>query len=368
MTRLQELHTAHGQSPWLDNLTRDYFRNGKLENLIGEGIRGVTANPTTFAHAITGTDAYDTQLAALLSADPTIEAAYWQLVIDDTEDALNLFRPVHQASDCTDGFVSLEIAPELAADTVATINSVRDVQRWIDRPNLMVKIPATDAGIPAIQAMTAEGHNINITLIFSLGRYEQVIEAYLTGLESLLKSGGDISQVHSVASFFVSRVDTEVDRRLEAVGTDQALSLRGLAAIAQAKLAYQLFRTRFASERWERLRAVGARPQRPLWASTSTKSPNYPDTMYVDELIGPDTVTTLTETTIAAFNDHGTLTQTIDQYPDRAARSLHQIAELGIDMHEVTAVLERQGIERFRTDQMTAFDALHHKASAIAVH
>jgi transaldolase len=365
MTRLQDLHVEHNQSPWLDNLTRDYLHNGELEKLIADGIRGVTANPSTFAKAITGSDAYDLQLRALLSAGGTLEDAYWQLVIDDVADALEVFGPLHRESRGTDGFVSLEVAPALAGDTRATIGAARNFHQRINQPNLMVKIPATDAGIPAIRAMTAEGRNINITLIFSLARYEQVIEAYMSGLENLVEGGGDASQVHSVASFFVSRVDTEVDRRLQAVGTDYALSLRGQAAVSQARLAYHLFETRFASDRWKRLRILGARNQRPLWASTSTKNPDYRDTMYVDDLIGPDTVNTLTEATIAAVEDHGVLLRTLDRDRDGAAEVIERIAELGIDMDDVAQALEQQGIERFITDQKTAMEALGRKSSAV---
>jgi transaldolase len=365
MTRLQDLHTEHSQSPWLDNLTRDYLRNGALRELIVKGIRGVTANPSTFAKAITGSDAYDHQVRALLSAGGSIEDVYWQLVIDDVADALEVFGPLHEESQGTDGFVSLEIAPELAGDTAATIEAARYFHQRIDQPNLMVKIPATDAGIPAIRAMTAEGRNINITLIFSLDRYEQVIDAYVSGLEELVEAGGDASQVHSVASFFVSRVDTEVDRRLQVIGTDDAISFQGHAAVSQASLAYQLFRTRFASDRWERLEVVGARRQRPLWASTSTKNPDYRDTMYVDDLIGPDTVTTLTESTIEAFENHGMLNRTLDRDIDRAADALSQIANLGIDMDDVAKTLERQGIDRFIADQKTATEAISRKSSVV---
>jgi transaldolase len=365
MTRLQDLHIEHDQSPWLDNLTRDYLRNGALQELIAKGIRGITANPSTFAKAITGSDAYDLQLRALLAAGSTIDDAYWQLVIDDVADALEAFRPLHEESRGTDGFVSLEVAPGLAGDTNATIGAARKFHQRINRPNLMVKIPATDAGIPAIRAMTAEGRNINITLIFSLTRYEQVIEAYMSGLEELVEAGGDASQVHSVASFFVSRVDTEVDRRLEGIGTESALSLQGRAAVSQARLAYQLFQARFASDRWESLRIVGARNQRPLWASTSTKNPDYRDTMYVDDLIGPDTVNTLTESTIEAVEDHGVLKRTLDRDTDRATEVLRQISELGIDMNDVAKTLEEQGIKRFIADQKTATDALGRKSTSV---
>jgi transaldolase len=262
--------------------------------------------------------------------------------------------------------VSVEVAPELARDTGATIAAAHDLHQRIARPNLFVKIPATGEGVPAIQAMIAEGRSINVTLIFSLARYAEVIEAYLAGLEALARRGGDLASVQSVASFFVSRVDTEVDRRLEAVGTGRALGLRGRAAVAQARLAYRLFQERFAGDRWERLAARGARPQRPLWASTSTKNPAYPDTLYVDALIGPDTVTTLPEATIAAFEDHGAVARTIDSGVDGAAAVMRALAGVGVDMDDVGRVLEDQGVDAFHQSFVHVLDALERKARQLA--
>ncbi len=283
MTVVERLYTDYGQSPWLDNLTRGYLRDGTLARMVADGIRGVTANPTIFTKAIVGSADYDEQFAALTAAGRPLEDAYWQLVVDDIVIALAVLRPVFDASGGTDGFVSIEVAPELARDTQATLAAARALHERIAAPNLFVKIPATAEGVPAIQSMIAEGRSINITLIFSLTRYEQIIEAYLSGLEAFVERGGDPSRVHSVASFFVSRVDTEVDRRLDdGRHRRRRRTLRGQAAIAQAKLAYRLFRERFAGERWQRLAALGAHPQRPLWASTSTKNPAYPDTRYVD--------------------------------------------------------------------------------------
>ena len=287
ITKLQRLHSEYGQSPWLDNLTRSYLRDGTLARMVADGIRGVTANPTIFANAIGGSDEYDEQFSALLSAGYSIEDAYWALIVTDTTDALAVLRPVFDESGGADGYVSIEVAPELARDTTATIAAARGLHARIDKPNLFVKIPATAEGVPAIQAMIAEGRSINITLIFSLTRYAQVVDAYLSGLEAFADAGGDPSTVRSVASFFVSRVDTEVDRRLEGIGGREALGLRGQCALAQAKLAYRLFDEQFSSERWGRLAALGAHRQRPLWASTSTKNPAYPDTRYVDGIIGP---------------------------------------------------------------------------------
>lgn len=279
MTRLHRLYAEHGQSPWLDNITRRY-PPGILARLVDDGVRGVTANPTIFSRAIQDSEDYDQQFASLMADGATVDDAYWQLVISDIVAALRILRPVYEASGGRDGFVSLEVAPDLARDTLGTVLAARGLHERINQPNLLVKIPATPEGIPAIEAMIAEGRSINITLVFSLVRYDQVIEAYLSGLEALVENGGDPSCVHSVASFFVSRVDTEVDRRLQAIGTDAALGLRGKAAVAQAKVAFRLFRQRFDGKRWERLAGLGADLQRPLWASTSTKNPAYPDTMY----------------------------------------------------------------------------------------
>ena len=365
MTTLDRLYTEFGQSPWLDNLTRGYLRDGTLARMVADGIRGVTANPTIFTKAIVGSADYDEQFAALTAAGHPLEDAYWQMVVDDITAALAVLRPVFDAGG-VDGFVSVEVGPELARDTEATLAAARALHERIAAPNLFVKIPATAEGVPAVQAMIAEGRSINITLIFSLARYEQIIEAYLSGLESLVERGGDPSSVHSVASFFVSRVDTEVDRRLENAGTSEALALRGTAAIAQAKLAYRLFRERFSGERWQRLARLGARPQRPLWASTSTKNPAYPDTRYVDELIGPDTVNTLPETTIAAFTDHGTLARTIDTGVDQAADVMRRLAAAGVDMDDVGSALEDQGVAGFNTSYQQVLAALAAKAHQLS--
>lgn len=366
MTKLHRLYDEQGQSPWLDNLTRTYLRDGTLARLIGDGVRGVTANPTIFAKAIGGSDAYDDQFAALTANGRSASDAYWDLVVEDIVEALGVLRPTFDASGGTDGFASVEVAPELARDTDATIAAARDLHQRIARPNLFVKIPATSQGVPAIRAMIGEGRSINITLIFSLARYGEVIEAYLSGLETLAERGGDLASVHSVASFFVSRVDTEVDRRLDALGTHDALALRGRAAVAQAKLAYRLFRDRFAGRRWERLATRGARLQRPLWASTSTKNPRFPDTLYVDNLIGPDTVNTLPEATIAAFEDQGTLARTIDTGVDTAASVLRRLAAVGVDMDDVGRTLEEQGVASFHESFAHVLSALDAKARQLA--
>jgi transaldolase len=366
MTKLHQLHDRYGQSPWLDNLTRVYLRAGTLGRLVADGIRGVTANPTIFARAIEGSDAYDQQFATLIAQGRPVTDAYWDLVDDDIIDALGVLRPTFESSGGTDGFVSIEVAPELARDTDATIAAARQLHERIARPNLLVKIPATGEGVPAIQAMIAQGRSINITLIFSLARYAEVIDAYLSGLETLAGRGGDLASVHSVASFFVSRVDTEVDRRLDAVGTSDALALRGQAAVAQAKLAYRLFCDRFADQRWERLAARGALLQRTLWASTSTKNPSYPDTLYVDSLIGPDTVNTLPETTIAAFEDHGTIARTIDSGVDDAEAVMDRLAEVGVDMDDVGRTLEDHGVAGFHQSFAHVLQVLETKARQLA--
>ena len=359
MTPLQELFEEQGQSPWIDNLTRPMIEGGRLQELVDRGVRGVTSNPTIFAKAISAGADYDEQFFGLL-ANQSVEDAYWGLVTADITAALEVLAPVHDASGGDDGFVSLEVAPSLAHDTAATVAAARLLHDRIARPNLMVKIPATAQGIPAIATMIGEGRSINITLIFSLDRYDEVIEAYLSGLE---RCEGDLSGVHSVASFFVSRVDTEVDRRLEAVGTEAALALRGTAAVAQAKLAYQLFRRRFSGGRWGALAERGASVQRPLWASTSTKNPAYPDLLYVEPLIGPKTVNTMPEATIAAFCDHGTVACTVDAGVEEAERALERLAGVGVDLDDVSRVLEDEGVASFAKSFDELLQALADKAT-----
>jgi transaldolase len=328
----------------------------------------VTANPTIFARAITGSDDYDEQFRALVGAGRNVNDAYWGLVLSDIRDASAVLRPTFEESGTTDGFVSIEVAPEIARDTDATIAAARELHERIALPNVYVKIPATAEGIPAIRAMTSEGRNINVTLIFSLHRYAEVIDAYITGLENFVAAGGDAAAVHSVASFFVSRVDTEVDRRLDAIATNAARDLRGRAAIAQATLAYELFRTRFTGARWDRLAVGGARVQRPLWASTSTRNPAYADTLYADSLIGPETVNTLPEATIAAFEDHGRLARTIDTDVDGAREVMPRLAAVGIDMDDVGLTLENQGVASFHESFRDVLAALDAKAHHLAIH
>jgi transaldolase len=365
MTRLERLFRDYGQSPWLDNLSRAHLRDGTLARMAAEGIRGVTANPTIFARAIQGSDEYDDQFRALISGGRSVPDAYWELVVADVEAAGAVLQPTFEASNGQDGFVSVEVAPELARDTDATVTAARDLHKRIARPNVMVKIPATAEGIPAIRAMTSEGHNINVTLIFSLGRYAEVIGAYLDGLDAFATAGGNLASVHSVASFFVSRVDSELDARLDELGLAPDHELRGQGAIAQAKLAYELFGQRFSGDRWHDLEMLGAHVQRPLWASTSTKDPARPDTLYVDNLIGPHTVNTLPEQTIDAFEHHGRLARTIDRDLDRAREVMRRLHALGIDMDDVGLRLEDQGVAGFHQSFEAVLDELDTKARTI---
>ncbi len=362
MTRLHELYSETGQSPWLDNLSRDAIRGGRLANMVDEGIRGVTSNPTIFQKAMTGTDVYSGDFARLIQTG-SIEQAFWDMASADVTAALEIFHPLYEQSGASDGFVSLEVSPRLAYDTESTVRDAREIHKRIGMPDVLVKIPATAAGIPAIRQMISEGRNINVTLIFSLERYKEVVEAYLSGLEALARSGGDISRVHSVASFFVSRVDTEVDRRLERIGTPAATALRGKAAVAQAKLAYQIFTELFAGPRWQALAAKGAQVQRPLWASTSTKNPAYPDLLYVDTLVGPDTVNTMPDATIEAFLDHGSVARTVDEDGDAARAHLDALAEVGIDMADVSRQLEDEGVAAFSKSYDELLQALEDKAN-----
>lgn len=334
-----------GQSPWYDNLARPLLTGGGLAKLVADdGIRGVTSNPTILDKAIDAGQGYDEQLARCAAQGLSIEDTYWAVVLDDIVAATKVLEPVFRSSGGGDGFVSVEVSPELAHDTEGTIEAARTLFARVDRPNVMIKIPATLEGIPAIEESIAAGIKVNVTLIFSLARHEMVIGAYMRGLERLAASGGDLSTVASVASFFVSRVDTETDRRLP-----EGHELRGKAAVANAKLAYALFRKRFTGPRWEALAAKGARLQRPLWASTSTKNPAYPSTLYVDELIGPDTVNTLAPASIEALQrgeGHqraGTVTEGVDE----AHRVVDGLAAAGVDFDDVTDTLEREGVDSF---------------------
>ncbi len=344
MTKLDQLYAECGQSPWIDNLRRDWIVDGTLQSWVAKGVRGVTSNPTIFQKAMAAGDAYDEQFRSLLAEGTSVPDAYWIMVKKDIADTLGLFRPLYDRSEGGDGFVSLELAPDQATDTQGSIDTTQSFHRELDAPNLLVKIPGTAEGVPAVQASIAAGLNVNITLIFSLERYSTVMEAYLTGLEAY---DGDLSRVHSVASFFVSRVDTEIDRRLEAIGTDEALALRGKGAVAQAKLAYRQFREVFSGPRWEALAARGARLQRPLWASTSVKNPDYPATLYVDPLIGPDTVNTMPEGTLETFEEQGTVASTVEDGVEEASTLWERLGEVGVDTADVGRVLEEEGVAAF---------------------
>ncbi len=363
MTRLHQLYDEQGQSPWIDNLNRPSLQEGGLQALVDQGVRGVTSNPTIFEKAMSGSDLYDEQFTTLISKGP-VEDAFWTMAVDDVTHACGILRPLYDSSGGADGFVSLEVAPSLATDTAGTTDAARNLHERISLPNLMVKIPATKEGVPAIQTMISEGRNINVTLIFSLDRYAAVIEAYLSGLEALAAADGDLSAVHSVASFFISRVDTEVDRRLDGIGANAA-GLQGKAAVAQARLAYALFSDRFSGPRWEALEARGAHRQRPLWASTSTKNKAYPDLLYVDSLIGPHTVNTMPDATVDAFADHGTVARTVDTGIDEARADLDRLKEVGVDMADVARVLEDEGVASFAKSFDELIASLGDKANAI---
>ena len=352
--------SALGQSVWIDFLSRESIRGGHLQRLIDDDVVvGATSNPTIFQKAMAAGNAYDEQLRKEIGRGSTVREAFWALAERDIKDACDLFAPVFTVGNGRDGFVSLEVDPGLAYDTLATFREAMRLHESVERPNLMVKIPATKPGLAAIEDVIAKGKSINVTLIFSLQRYAEVAESYIRGLERLVAEGGDPTKVFSVASFFVSRIDTEADRRLDELdGSDPTRpggvraggdlqNLKGKLAIANAKLAYQHYRQAFAGERWEYLAGKGATPQRVLWASTSTKNPAYPDTMYVVELIGADTVDTMPEETIRAYQDHGQPEPRLEQGVQQARQLLEELAAAGVDYDDLTDTLEREGVEKF---------------------
>lgn len=350
MSKLDQLSNL-GQSIWLDFIRRSFITSGDLQRLVDQGLRGVTSNPSIFEKAIAGSADYDEKLAALVEANRTTAEIYEALVLEDIQQAADILRPVYDATKGADGYVSLEVSPTLAHDTEGTIAEARRLFALLDRPNVMIKVPATQTGIPAIETLIAEGININVTLIFSLAHYKAVVEAYLRGLEKLAASGGDVSSVASVASFFISRVDTAVDTLLEGTGSAE---LQGKIAIANAKVAYKHFQQTFGSARWDKLAAQGARVQRPLWASTGTKNPGYPDTLYIDSLIGPNTVNTVPPATLTAYLDHGQVVQSLSSGSDEARLQLARLSELGINLDAVTQQLQDDGVAAF----VKAFEAL----------
>jgi transaldolase len=365
LTRLSELK----QSVWVDFLSRESIRGGHLQELLDQySVVGATSNPTIFEKAMSSGDAYDEQLHELASEGKDGDAVFWTLAEQDIRDACDLFRPVWDGGSGRDGYVSLEVDPRLAYDTLVTYREAMRIHKSVDRPNLMVKIPATKPGLAAIEDVISKGHSINVTLIFSLQRYAEVAESYIRGIERLVAEGGDPKKVASVASFFVSRIDTEADRRLDELDPAHPApkELKGKLAIANARLAYAHYLEAFSGPRWEYLVGKGATPQRVLWASTSTKNPNYPDTLYVDELIGPDTVNTMPEETIMAYQDHGEPQSRLQVGLDEAHRVLAELERVGVDYDDVTDTLEREGVEKFADSFAQLMASLREKQQSLA--
>ena len=365
MTAPSPLHrlSALGQSVWIDFLSREAIRGGHLQKLIDEdAVVGATSNPSIFEKAMASGNAYDEQLRELGSRDA--DEAFWALAEQDIREACDVFRPTWDGGLGRDGYVSLEVDPRLAYDSLATFNEAMRLHEAVDKPNLLVKIPATKPGLAAIEDAIAKGRSINVTLIFSLRRYAEVAESYIRGLERLVAEGGDPSKVASVASFFVSRIDTEADRRLDEAEHGE---LKGRLAVANAKLAYRHYQRSFTGARWEYLAGKGATPQRVLWASTSTKDPAYRDTLYVDELIGPDTVNTMPEETIKAFQAHGSPRSTLAEGLTEAAGLFEELAEAGVDYDDVTETLEREGVEKFEASFRELLDSLGAKLGTLTL-
>jgi len=363
-TPLERL-SALGQSVWVDFLSRESIRGGHLQELIDEySVVGATSNPSIFEKAMSSGDAYDEQIHELAAKDADVEEIFWALAEQDIRDACDVFRPVWDGGGARDGYVSLEVDPRLAYDTLSTFREAIRIHESVDRPNLMVKIPATKPGLAAIEDVVAKGRSINVTLIFSLRRYAEVAESYIRGIERLVAEGGDPRKVASVASFFVSRIDTEADRRLEEAGAPK--ELQGKLAIANAKLAYAHYLEAFSGPRWDFLVGKGATPQRVLWASTSVKNPAYPDTMYVEELIGSDTVNTMPEETIKAYQDHGDPQPRLQSGLDEAKAVLEKLARAGVDYDDVTETLEREGVEKFADSFDQLMQSLREKQQALA--
>jgi len=351
--------SAAGVSVWLDDLSRDRIRSGNLQELIDtKSVVGVTTNPSIFQAALSKGTAYDAQVAELAARGADVDATIRTVTTDDVREACDVLRPQWETSDGVDGRVSIEVDPRLAHDTDRTIAQAIELWKIVDRPNLLIKIPATKAGLPAISAVLAEGISVNVTLIFSCERYVEVMDAYLDGLERAQKAGHDLSKIHSVASFFVSRVDSEIDKRLQAIGTPKAMSLVGEAAIANARLAYAEYEKAFTSPRYEKLSFAGCRVQRPLWASTGVKNPDYPDTMYVTELVAANTVNTMPEATMDAVADHGAIRgDTISNHVVESQGVFLNLEELGIDLQEVFDLLEREGVDKFEKSWHELLDA-----------
>ena len=359
LKKLQEI----GQSVWVDSLSRDDIQNGNLQRMMEDGVLGVTSNPTIFQQAIAQSELYDEELQELAEKTDDAKEIFRRIAVRDIQDACDIFMPVYDQTEHKDGYVSLEVAPELAFDTEGTITRARLVWEMVDRPNLLVKIPATKEGLPAIEESIAAGISVNVTLIFSLERYRAVAQAYIRGLERLVEGGGDPSKVASVASFFVSRVDTETDRRLEEVRRED---LKGRLAIDNAKIVYQEFKKIFSGPRWESLESRGATKQRPLWASTSTKTPEYKDTIYVDNLIGPETVNTMPLSTLKATMNHAEVRPTLDEGIEEARKLFEELKEASVDYDEVVEVLEKEGVQKFVDSYSELIEEIEHKSNRLA--
>jgi transaldolase len=357
--RLKALADA-GVSIWLDDLSRERLTSGGLAKLItDQSVSGVTSNPTIFAKALSDADDYAEQVGELARQGVSTDEAVRVITTDDVRDGCDVMKPVYDATDGVDGRVSIEVAPTLAHKTDETITEAKELWRIVDRENMFVKIPATKAGLPAITATLAAGISVNVTLIFALDRYREVADAFLTGVEQAFENGHDVSKLASVASFFVSRVDTEVDKRLEAIGTDDAKALKGKAAIANARLAFEAYEEIFGSDRWKALEAKGAKPQRPLWASTGTKDPSYPDTLYVDQLVTAGVVNTMPQATIDAFGDHGEVSgDTVRGRYDESRQVLDALERLGIAYDDVVQVLEDEGVAKFEASWTELLDTV----------
>jgi transaldolase len=368
MNRIQELAQL-GQSIWLDYIERGMIQNGELQAFVNQGLVGMTSNPTIFQQAIAKSSAYRAELQQLVSTAKDAKSIFETLAIADIQAAADVLRPVYEKKEQRDGYVSIEVAPDLADDTEATVTEARRLFAVVNRPNIMIKVPATQPGIAAIRQLIGEGININVTLIFGLTRYAAVKEAYLQGLEARLAAGQPVASIASVASFFVSRVDSNVDSKLETLASHNGLQpkqLMGQAAVANAKLAYAQFQEKFSGDRWEMLAGAGAQLQRPLWASTSTKNPNYPDLLYVDRLIGPHTVNTMPQKTLEAFLDHGVVAQTVTQGLGEAQQLFADLAALGIDMEKVANELEVEGVQKFADSYHELLQSIEQQRAELA--
>jgi transaldolase len=359
--RLQKMREL-GQAPWVDELSREDIKNGGLQRMIDDGIVGVTSNPSIFQKAIASSDLYDEQLHKLANKENDPKQMFWEVAKRDIQDACDIFMPVYEETGGEDGFVSLEVQPEIAHDIQATIDEAARLHEMVDRPNLFVKIPATLQGVVAIEEMISRGKSINVTLIFSLERYREVARAYIRGIQRLVENGGDPSGVRSVASFFVSRIDVEANERLEDLGADD---LKDELAVANAKLAYQVYKQVFGGARWRSLEEKGANRQRLLWASTSTKDPELPDTVYVDNLVGAETVNTMPKKTIEAVMDHGEIRPTLEEGIEDAKELFGRLREAGMDYEDVTDTLEQQGIEKFTQPFDEMLEEIQNKSSQL---